>query len=221
MANTFDLEEQEQIAQLKAFWNQYGNGITWLLILVFGGIAAWNGWQYWQAKQAAAASVLYDEIERAAKGGDAARVELAFTDIKDKYGRTVFAQQGALLAAKGLYSAGQVDKAATALEWAAGQSADPALAAVARLRLSALSLERNQPDAAEKWLETGIPEEFAGLAADRRGDILMSKGMKNEARQAYQQAYSKTDERAEYRRLIEIKLNALGVEVGESAATGK
>jgi predicted negative regulator of RcsB-dependent stress response len=42
MSNHLDLEEQEQLEQLKAFWGQYGNAITWGLILVFGAFAAWN-----------------------------------------------------------------------------------------------------------------------------------------------------------------------------------
>ena len=100
MANTLDIDEQEQMAQIKHFWNRYGNAITWVAIVIFGSIAAWNAWQYWQAKQSAAASVLYDEVERAVVDRDAQRMDRAFNDLKDKYGGTAFAQQGALLAAK-------------------------------------------------------------------------------------------------------------------------
>src|SRR6188474_57294 len=100
MANHLDLEEQEQLDQLKHFWKTYGNLITWVLIAVFGSIAAWNGWHYWERTQAAQASTLYDEVERAALAGDVARVERAFTDIKDKFSRTAYAQQAGLLAAK-------------------------------------------------------------------------------------------------------------------------
>jgi predicted negative regulator of RcsB-dependent stress response len=44
----YDLEEQEQLAQIKHFWNRYGNLIASVLIVVFGGIAAFNGWNYWR-----------------------------------------------------------------------------------------------------------------------------------------------------------------------------
>ena len=77
-----DLEEQEQLDQLKHLWKQYGDFITWVMIAVFGAIAAWNGWQYWQRSQAAQASALFDEVERAAQAGDTARVERAFGDIR-------------------------------------------------------------------------------------------------------------------------------------------
>ena len=221
MANALDLEEQEQLDQLKHFWNRYGNLITWAAIVVFGSIAAWNAWTYWQAKEAAAASVIYDELERSVTGRDAQRTEKAFNDLKSQYGGTAYAQQGALLAAKGLFTSGATDKAKQALEWAAGQTTDPALQAIARLRLSALALEQKEPDAAAKWLEGNVPKEFEALFADRKGDIHMAKDQKAEARQAYQRAYSQMGEQVEYRRLIEVKLNALGVDVSATTATAK
>ncbi len=52
MAKHLDLEEQEQLDQIKHFWAQYGNLITWVLIAVFGSVAAWNGRNYWQSSHA-------------------------------------------------------------------------------------------------------------------------------------------------------------------------
>ena len=52
MANHLDLEEQEQLDQFKHFWKQYGNAITWVLIAVLGSFAAWNGYQWWNKRQA-------------------------------------------------------------------------------------------------------------------------------------------------------------------------
>ncbi len=69
MAKPLDLEEQEQLDELKHFWKQYGNPITWVLIVVLAGVASWNGWNYWQRTQAAQASVLFDEVERAIQSG--------------------------------------------------------------------------------------------------------------------------------------------------------
>lgn len=221
MVQSLDLEEQEQLAQLKHFWKRYGNFITWLMILVFGSIAAWNGWNYWQHKQAMGASVLFDQIERAVADKDVNRMNTALTDMQDKFGRTVFAQQGALLAARGLQDAGDAAKATQALTWAANQSADDGLQAIARLRLSALALESGQPDEAKKWLEATMPAEFAGLVADRQGDIFQLAGQAAEAKQAYTKAHQLLSEETEYRRLVEVKLNALGVDVSTPAAATK
>ncbi|HVZ43049.1 MAG TPA: tetratricopeptide repeat protein [Ramlibacter sp.] len=206
-----DLEEQEQLDQLKHFWNQYGDFITWVLIAVFAAIAGWNGWQYWQRTQAAQASALYDEVERAAAAGDTARVERAFSDIRDKFGRTVFAQQAGLAAAKVMMDKGKPDAARADLAWVAEKSSDEGYQAVAKLRLAGVLADAKQYDEALKQL-SGMPKSFEALAADRRGDIYSLQGKPAEARSEYLKAWQGMDERADYRNLVEVKLNALGVD---------
>lgn len=212
MAKHLDLEEQEQLDQLKHFWNTYGNLITWVLIAVFGAIAAWNGWQYWQRSQAAAASALYEEVERAAQAGDQARVERAFNDIRDKYGNTAYAQQAGLLAAKGFAEQGKSDAARAALGWVADKSSDEGYQAIARLRLAGVLMETKAWDDALRQLSGSFPKAFEPLAADRRGDIYLLQGKKAEAKAEYTKAYQGLDARADYRRLVEVKLNAMGVD---------
>lgn len=218
MAKHLDLEEQEQLDQLKHFWNQYGNLITWVLIAVFGSIAAWNGWQYWQRHQAAQASVMYDEVDRAAKSGDVARIERAFGDMKDRFGGTVYAQQAGLLAARALYEKGNVEASKAALVWVTEKASDEGYQAIARLRLAGVLLEAKAPDEALKLMQGSFPKEYEALAADRRGDVLATQGKMAEAKAEYLKAYKGLDERAEYRRLVEVKLNALGVDPLATAA---
>ncbi|MGQ9725246.1 MAG: YfgM family protein, partial [Tepidimonas sp.] len=102
MASHYDLEEQEQIAQLKAFWAKYGNLITWLLTAVLGAYAAYNGWQYWAWRQATQAAALLDELDQAARAADVERVRRAWGDLQAQAPRTAQAQHGALLAARTL-----------------------------------------------------------------------------------------------------------------------
>ncbi len=213
MARHLDLEEQEQLDELKHFWNRWGNLITWFLIAVLGAYAAWNGWNYWQQRQAAQASVLYDEVDRAAAAGDVARVQQAYGDIKDKFGGTVYAQQAALIAAKAMLDKGQADAAKSALQWVADSASDEGIRAVARLRLAAVMADAKAYDDALKLLGAGFPKEFEGLAADRRGDVLNLQGKKAEAKAEYTKAWQSLDEETSYRGLVEVKLTALGVDV--------
>ena len=212
MAKHLDLEEQEQLDQLKHFWKEYGNLISWVLIFVFGAIAAWNGWQYWERTQAVQAANLYDEVERAAAAGDTARVERAFADIKDKFPRTTYAQQAGLLAAKTLVDKGNTDGAKAALVWVADKSSDEGYVAIAHLRLASLLLDSKSYDEALKQLAGDFPKAFEGLAADRRGDVFQAQGKRTEAKAEYIKAYKAFDERTEYRRLLEVKLSALGTD---------
>ena len=212
MAKHLDLEEQEQLDELKHFWKQYGNLITWALIVVLGAFAAWNGYQYWQRSQAAQASVMYDEIARAVQSGETARIDRSLADMKDRFGRTTYAQQAGLLAAKAYYDKGNADAARAALTWVADKASDPGYQAVAKLRLAGILLEKKSYDEALQQVSGAFPKDFAGLVADRRGDILMAQGKKVEARAEYEKAWKAFDERTEYRRLVEVKLNALGVD---------
>jgi predicted negative regulator of RcsB-dependent stress response len=211
MAKHLDLEEQEQLDDLKHFWKQYGDLITWGLIAIFGAFAAWNGYQYWQRNQAAQAAVMYDEVERAATSGDAAKLDRTFADMQSRFSGTAFAQQAGLLAAKTYHDKGKLDEAKAALTWVAGKSADEGYQAIAKLRLAGVLLESKGYDEALKQLSGGFPKDFEPLAADRRGDVLLAQGKKTEARAEYEKAYKGMDERTEYRRLVEVKLNALGV----------
>jgi predicted negative regulator of RcsB-dependent stress response len=157
MAKPLDLQEQEQLDDIKHFWKKYGNLITWVMIAVFGSIAAWNGWQYWQRSQALQASAIYDEVERAAQAGDAAKVDRAFLDLKDKFSRTAYAQQAGLLAAKVQVEKGNTDAAKAALTWVADRAADEGYQAVARLRLAAIAMEAKAYDDALKQLSGSFP----------------------------------------------------------------
>ncbi|TFZ08467.1 YfgM family protein [Ramlibacter humi] len=212
MASHLDLEEQEQLDELKHFWNTYGNLISWALILVFGAIAAMNGWQWYQRTQSAKASAIYEEVERAVQGGDLARAEQGFADARDKFSGTVFTQQAGLLVAQAAMDKGKPDTAKAALTWVAEHASDEGLQAVARLRLAAVLVEAKAYDDALKQLSAEMPAQFTALAADRRGDIYNLQGKKAEAKAEYSKAYQGLDERAEYRRLLEVKLTALGVD---------
>ncbi len=219
MAKQLDLEEQEQLDQLKHFWNQYGNLISSALIVVFGSVAAWNGWQYWQRNQSAQAATMYDEVDRAAQSGDLGKLDRAFADMKDKFSGTTYAQQAGLLAAKAFYDKGNADASKAALTWVADQSSDAGYQAIAHLRLAGVLLDAKAYDAALAQVSGHFPEDFAPLAADRKGDILLAQGKRAEAIAEYKNAYKGLEERAEYRRLIEVKLNALGVDPQAGAVT--
>lgn len=212
MANHFDLEEQEQLDQLKHFWNTWGTLISSVLIVVLGALAAWNGYQFWQNRQAVQAAALADAVDSAVLAGDQARVEQAFGDLKSRYGGTTRAGQAGLIAAKAMSEAGNMDGAKAALGWVAEKASDEGYKALARLRLSSLLMEQKAYDDALAQLAGGFPQEFEAAVADRKGDILALQGKKPEAIAEYNRAYKAFDERVEYRRLVEVKLNALGVQ---------
>ena len=210
MATQLDLQEQEQLDALKSFWKKYGNLITWVLILVLGAFAAWNGWNYRQRDQATKASAMYGALEQAAQAGDAERVGRVFADLKQAYPKTAYAQQGGLAAARTQFGAGQTDAAQASLQWVADNAVETEYRTIARLRLAALLASAKKYDEALKQLDGATATGFEALVADRRGDVLSAAGRNDEARSAYQAAWKAMDDKVEYRRLIDAKLTALG-----------
>ena len=220
MATHLDLEEQEQLDQLKSFWKQYGNLITWALIVVLGGYAAWNGWNWWQRDQAVKAGAMYDELDRAAQAGDADKAGRVFADMKERFPRTTFTAQGGLLAARTQFDKGQADNARATLGWVAENAREDEIRTLARLRMAGVLLDEKKFDEALKQLEAATAKAFEGLVADRRGDILLAQGKTEDAKAAYNAAWKSLDARVEYRRLVDAKLTALGAAPAASAATG-
>ena len=222
MATHLDLEEQEQLDQLKAFWKQYGNLITWGLIAVLAAFAAWNGWNWYQRDQGLKAGAMFEELERAAIAGDADKTGRVFGDLKQRFPGTAYAEQAGLLAARVLFEKGKADEARAALAWVADNASETEYRTVARLRLAGVMLDAKQYDEALKQLDAAKAEGFEALVADRRGDVLLAQGKKDEARAAYQAAWKAVDEKLDYRRLVDAKLTALGAapEPAAAAASG-
>ena len=202
-----DLESQEQLDQLKFFWKRYGTLITSTVIAVS---VAFLGWQFYQKKQAdnaAQAAGVYQSLMQAAAAQDSARIGQIWGDLKGKYSGTAYAEQGALLAGAAL-AGSQPNEAMAALKWEVEQGKQEGYRALARLRLASLLAQSRQWDEAAKVLSSGIPAEFAGLAADRLGDIYSAQGKSSEAKTAYEKALKALPETEEYRRLVQIKHDA-------------
>lgn len=219
MSTHLDLEEQEQLDQFKHFWSRWGNLITSLLTLVLLVYAGWNGWNYWQQRQAAQAAVLYDTFEKAVRSKDDALMARSLADLQDQFARASVTQQAALLAARIYADKNQLPEVEKALQWVISQDREPGFVALARLRLSALEIERKNLDKAASLL-SGIqaPTGFQPLFDDRLGDIAVLQKKNDEAKAFFLKAWKGLEETNEYRRLIEIKLAALGVNPNPSGS---
>ena len=212
----YDHEEQEQLASLKAWWNQFGNLVTWLVVAALALYAAWSGWRYYQRDQSAKGAVLYEEIVKAAEAKDMAKVTRAAGDIEDRFAGTPYAQMGALVAARAANDANDAKTAKAQLQWVIDHGRADEYKAIARLRLAGLLLDEKAYDEGLKVLSVDMPEAFAALAADRKGDLLFAQNKIDEARSAYQAALEKTEAKNPARQLIQLKLDALGGAPGKA-----
>jgi predicted negative regulator of RcsB-dependent stress response len=64
-----DLQEQEQLDTLKAWWKDNGTWMLGVVLVVVVAMGGWRGWQYYQNKQATEAATLYQQfVEQLASG---------------------------------------------------------------------------------------------------------------------------------------------------------
>ena len=206
----YDLEEQEQIDAVKAWWKQYGNLVMTVVIAALLTIAGVQWWSYYTVRQSEKAAVLFLQLEEAEKAGDAKKVRDIADQMIDSYKRTAYAAMAALSAAKASFVTGDLEEARKKLEWAAEHAKDEEARDIARLRLAGVLVDQKKPDEALKVLSAKTSPAYEALYADARGDVLTAQGKPAEARAAYQLALDKLDAGSAYRRLVEVKLDALG-----------
>lgn len=206
----YDLQEQEQLEAMKAWWSRYGTLIMVTAIACLLTIAAFQGWRYYRGQQALAAVTLYEQLVQAERKSEPKRVRDIAVQITDKYARTPYAAMAALSAARASFETGDLAASKASLQWVIEHAREEELRDVARLRLAGVLLDEKKYEEALALVNGKHGESFGALYADMRGDILLAQGKRADARGAYLQALEKSDLRSPYRPMIQAKLDALG-----------
>ncbi len=214
----YDHDEQEKLAAIKGWWQQYGSLIIWVLIFVLGSYAAWTGWNSYKRSQTVQAAQLYEQLQKAAEGNDHERIQRAAGDIREKFGNTAYAQMAALAAAKAAFEKEDLAGAKQHLQWLVDKGGDATYRAVARIRLAGILYDEKSYDEGLQLLGGDFPPAFANVIADRKGDFLAAQGKTDEARTAYRQALEKTAEDDPAHQYIQLKLDAIGGGAANPAA---
>ena len=207
----YDLEEQEQLAALKAWWQENGNLVIAVISLVLFSYAAWQGWNYYQRNQAVQASGLYEVVQKSARAGSLKQVRESAGALIENYPRTEYAAMAALVSAKAHFKGGDLKTARAQLAWVADNAKDEGLQDIARLRLANVMLDDKAYDDALKVLNAKHGAAFDALYLAAKGDVYSAQGKKGEARSAYNAAIEKTGAKDPgLQASIRLRLDALG-----------
>lgn len=206
----YDLEEQEKLDAIRAWWERHGTLVAVLVFAIVASIVGWRGWQWYQGHKATQAMGYFEALQSAAQqeGEESvARIQAASATLRDSFPKSGYTPRAVLVAATALAERGQLDAARDQLQWLVQNGNDPALVALARLRLAGVLLEQQQYDQALAQL-ANAPASFEALYADRRGDILHAQGKINEARAEWQRAVEAfgADPIAQ---IVQLKIDAL------------
>lgn len=206
-----DLEEQEKLDELKAWWKQYGNLILLAVTAAALTVAGWGAWRWYQRNDSVQASQLYETLAAGARAGDAKALRDASGALTEGYARTLYASMGALAAARFHAGRGELKSAKAQLHWVIERSPADDFRDLARLRLAALLLDEKDFDGALKLLEAKPLDAYAAQFSALKGDVLIARNQPAEARAAYQLALEKANGAGgAFRDSIRMRLDALG-----------
>ena len=205
-----DLEEQEQVDALKAWWKQHGNKALGLLALFVASVAAWNGWQGYQARQAGEAAALFDVLRKELSSNNVKRIREVGGQLIDKYPRTAYAVDAAMFVAKANFESGDSKSAKAQYQWVIDHAKQAQSQDLARMRLAVVLLDEKNYVESLKLLEAKHDAAFDPLFSDLKGDVYALQGKSREARTAYQAAIAALPKDAQFKNYVQIKLDALG-----------
>jgi predicted negative regulator of RcsB-dependent stress response len=206
-----DLEEQEQVAELKAWWKEHGTRVLSVVLAVAVGFAGWTAYRSYSQTQAQQASVLYEQVAKAAGANDAKALRDASGALVESYSGTAYASMGALLAARYYYDRNDPKSAKAQLQWVLERGYSDDLKDLARLRLAAVLLDEKAYDEALKVLDAKPAAAYEAQYAALRGDVLVARNQAAEAKAAYKLALEKADKKnAAFQESVRMRLEALG-----------
>jgi len=212
-----DLEEQEQLDSLKAFWEKYRSVIMGAVTAVLFAFAAYNGWQWWQNSQATEAGKLYETMMGSIEKGNKEQSLQAADDLQKQFAATSYAPMASLIAAKLAADAGDAAKSQAYLRWVAEKAANDGYKALGKLRLATALMDEGSAKSlaeADAILKSKPTLGFEPLWLERRGDWYLVQGKNADARTSYLQAWKLLEKSKEFpqeaRSLLKVKLDAVG-----------
>lgn len=205
----YDLEEQEQLDELKAWWKANGSMLSYGLLAIVLAYVAYQGWHFYNGKQSLAASAAYQSL-LTSDTNDLKTVQSKAADLMENYKSTPYAGRAALLVAKTNYEKNDLKSAKAQLDWAKNNAEESAVVASATLQLASILIEEKDYEGALKLLDAKHDAGFDGLFLDLKGDALASLGKVKEAKSAYEEALTKLDAAGKYRLVTQQKLQTLG-----------
>ena len=206
----YDLEEQEQLDEFKAWWKKNGSIAINLVLAGLVAYAAWQGYHYYQNKKAVEASELYQALV-VTDINKTAEIKTQSAKLMDSFSGTPYAGRAAIFAAKANFSANDDKSAKSQLEWAVKNAKENAVKAIAGLQLASILFEEKNYDEAQKVLSNISDKGYEGLKANMQGDVFLAQGKQLEAKKAYENALESLDAQGKLHQYTQQKLESLGV----------
>ena len=191
-----DLEEQEQLENLKSFWVNYGRWLAIGIVIALVGYAAFWFYQKHQENVALDASAQYEELVVAATKSDFPLVLKKAQNLEQNFANTTYSAMAGLVAANLAYSIGDFEQASSQLQWVEDKAKSASFQSLARLRLIALLIDQKDETSITKasgLLKKKVAPGYESLQHERQGDLWLVQGKNEDAKKEYLQAWEILD----------------------------
>jgi predicted negative regulator of RcsB-dependent stress response len=194
------MTEEEQIAQMKDWWQRNGKPLLTGGALALAIVVGWQAWQQYQTNQAQGGGALYQQLLETTLTPtgqpDAGKVTELADKLKSEYGGSAYAQYGSLFVAKVAVDNAKLDDAVAELKPLVDKPADATIGELARQRLARVLAAQGKTEDGLKLLEGEADKAWQASREELKGDLLVQLGRSDEAHAAYQKAKDSLSEDA-------------------------
>lgn len=199
--------DDEQLDEIRAFWTQYGKTIIAGIVIGVVALIGWTGWHTWQANKQTNAAIAFNNIEQLSAAKQPKLAMEAARKLAETDQGSVYATLALMIGAKEAIAQNDPAKAAIYLQDAMKHAKEPALAALAQLRLAQVQWNQNKPEQALATLKNQTPPKaYHPAFTELTGDIQASQKHWAAARAAYEQVLKSS---GSTNTIVQIKLDNL------------
>ena len=198
------LTDEEQMARLKTWWEQYGRALVVALVLGVTGVIGWRWYEDTRQVDIAAAADLYaDYLDTEGEARQQFTQSIAEQIPESAYHTLVL-----IRSARDSVDAEDFEMAETHLRSALAAADSDVLNDLVNVRLAKVLQQRDKADEALQTLAKVRGEGFRPVVAELKGDIHLGRGERALAHEAYKSALEGVADlqRSTQRALLELKV---------------
>ena len=204
----FERTDQEQVEALQSWWRENWLSLVGGLVIGVGGILGWQYYGETRLATAAQASQAYETVKMQAATGQLQAAQATLQELASQHASSPYVLQSHLTLAEAHAAAGDWAQAEAMLRPVVDQDRDPALSALAGLRLARALWAQDRLADAQAVVASARQGAFSPLYAVLRGDLAAAASDAEAARTAYEEALASDSDYLD-QASVERKLAAL------------
>lgn len=203
------LQDEQEIANFKYFWQHWGRWLFGLLVLLALAYFGWVMYQNHTHSNSEKAAVVFETFVEQSQANHIAESKKTLIKLQEDYPDTIKAAQATLMMAATTFNQGKYDETVKHLQWVKAKQSSDLIQAITAQRLAVTFLQQKKYTEALNALDVKIASQFEPMLLDTKGDVLLAQQKTKEAIAAYQKALDLSSQDNPLTQLLKMKLDTL------------